>query len=78
LPVVASYASTKPVKALAGQIFAGCSGIVTVDDIVGVIEREAGEDIQKIGGSAAIDEHHRSQRNHHLWLLARAEPKARA
>jgi magnesium transporter len=31
-------------------------GIVTVDDIVGVVEREAGEDIQKIGGSAALDE----------------------
>jgi magnesium transporter len=30
-------------------------GIVTVDDIVGVIEREAGEDIQKIGGSEALD-----------------------
>lgn len=31
-------------------------GIVTVDDIVGVVEREAGEDIQKIGGSEALDE----------------------
>jgi magnesium transporter len=31
-------------------------GIVTVDDIVGVVEREAGEDIQKIGGSEAFDE----------------------
>jgi len=27
-----------------------------VDDIVGVIEREAGEDIQKIGGSEALEE----------------------
>ena len=32
------------------------NGIVTVDDIVGVVEREAGEDIQKIGGSEAFDE----------------------
>jgi magnesium transporter len=31
-------------------------GIVTVDDIVGVVEKEAGEDIQKIGGSEALDE----------------------
>jgi magnesium transporter len=31
-------------------------GIVTVDDIVGVVQREAGEDIQKIGGSEALDE----------------------
>jgi magnesium transporter len=31
-------------------------GIVTVDDIVHVVEREAGEDIQKIGGSEAFDE----------------------
>src|SRR5204862_5873093 len=31
-------------------------GIVTVDDIVGVVEREAGEDIQKIGGSESFDE----------------------
>ena len=31
-------------------------GIVTVDDIVVVVEREAGEDIQKIGGSEALDE----------------------
>src|SRR5207244_2603295 len=31
-------------------------GIVTVDDIVGVVEREAGEDIQKIGGTEALDE----------------------
>ncbi len=31
-------------------------GIVTVDDIVRVVEREAGEDIQKIGGSEALDE----------------------
>jgi magnesium transporter len=31
-------------------------GIVTIDDIVRVVEREAGEDIQKIGGSAALDE----------------------
>lgn len=31
-------------------------GIVTVDDIVGVVEREAGEDIQKIGGSEALDQ----------------------
>jgi magnesium transporter len=31
-------------------------GIVTADDIVGVVEREAGEDIQKIGGSEALDE----------------------
>lgn len=31
-------------------------GIVTVDDIVQVVEREAGEDIQKIGGSEAFDE----------------------
>ncbi|HWB82505.1 MAG TPA: magnesium transporter [Bryobacteraceae bacterium] len=31
-------------------------GIVTIDDIVGVVEREALEDIQKIGGSQAFDE----------------------
>ena len=31
-------------------------GIVTVDDIVGVVDREAGEDIQKIGGSEALDQ----------------------
>jgi magnesium transporter len=31
-------------------------GIITIDDIVGVVEREAGEDIQKIGGSEALDE----------------------
>jgi magnesium transporter len=31
-------------------------GIVTVDDVLDVIEEEATEDIQKIGGSAALDE----------------------
>jgi magnesium transporter len=31
-------------------------GIVTVDDIVGVVQREAGEDLQKAGGSEALDE----------------------
>jgi magnesium transporter len=31
-------------------------GIVTIDDIVAVVEREAGEDIQKFGGSEAFDE----------------------
>ncbi|WP_373048432.1 magnesium transporter [Vulgatibacter sp.] len=31
-------------------------GIVTVDDIVDVVEEEATEDIQKIGGSEALDE----------------------
>jgi magnesium transporter len=31
-------------------------GIVTVDDILGVAEEEATEDIQKIGGSEALDE----------------------
>ncbi|HEX5431552.1 MAG TPA: magnesium transporter [Bryobacteraceae bacterium] len=30
-------------------------GIVTVDDIVGVVEEEASEDIQKIGGMEALD-----------------------
>ena len=30
-------------------------GIVTVDDIVDVVQEEASEDIQKIGGSAALD-----------------------
>ena len=30
-------------------------GIVTVDDVVDVVETEATEDIQKIGGSAALD-----------------------
>lgn len=30
-------------------------GIVTVDDIVDVVEQEASEDIQKIGGSEALD-----------------------
>jgi magnesium transporter len=34
----------------------GCvKGIVTVDDIVDVVEQEATEDIQKIGGMAALD-----------------------
>src|SRR5262249_36771533 len=31
-------------------------GIVTVDDIVHVVRREATEDIQKLGGTAALDE----------------------
>ena len=30
-------------------------GIVTVDDIVDVVQEEATEDIQKIGGMAALD-----------------------
>ncbi len=30
-------------------------GIVTVDDIVDVVREEATEDIQKIGGTAALD-----------------------
>jgi hypothetical protein len=30
-------------------------GIVTVDDIVDVVEQEATEDIQKIGGTQALD-----------------------
>jgi magnesium transporter len=30
-------------------------GIVTIDDIVGVVEEEASEDIQKIGGMEALD-----------------------
>jgi magnesium transporter len=35
---------------------AGCmKGIVTVDDIVDVVTEEAGEDIQKIGGAAALE-----------------------
>jgi magnesium transporter len=41
-----------PVMDLEGRM----QGIVTIDDIVRVVEREAGEDIQKIGGSAALDE----------------------
>jgi magnesium transporter len=31
-------------------------GIVTIDDIVGVVHQEAGEDIQKIGGTEALEE----------------------
>lgn len=31
-------------------------GIVTVDDVIGAVEREATEDIQKIGGTEALDE----------------------
>jgi magnesium transporter len=31
-------------------------GIVTVDDVVDVLEREATEDIQKVGGSEALDQ----------------------
>ena len=31
-------------------------GVVTADDVVGVVQEEATEDIQKIGGSAALDE----------------------
>jgi magnesium transporter len=31
-------------------------GVVTADDVVGVIQEEATEDIQKIGGSEALDE----------------------
>jgi magnesium transporter len=30
-------------------------GIVTADDIVNVVEEEASEDIQKIGGTEALD-----------------------
>jgi magnesium transporter len=51
-------------------------GIVTVDDIVGVVEREAGEDIQKIGGSEAFDEPYlrigfvRMMRKRGGWLAA--------
>src|SRR5262249_52360368 len=31
-------------------------GVVTVDDIVDVVEEEATEDIQKLGGTAALEE----------------------
>ena len=31
-------------------------GIVTVDDVVDVVQEEATEDIQKIGGIEALDE----------------------
>src|SRR6185503_12641851 len=31
-------------------------GVVTADDVVGVVQEEATEDIQKIGGSEALDE----------------------
>jgi magnesium transporter len=43
-------------------------GIVTVDDVLDVAEVEATEDIQKIGGSAALDTPYI---NTPLWLLVR-------
>jgi magnesium transporter len=51
-------------------------GIVTADDIVDVLEEEATEDIQKLGGSQALDEPymavplHRMVRKRGGWLAA--------
>jgi len=50
-------------------------GIVTVDDILDVAEKEATEDIQKLGGSAALDAPYLSVRFPHMirkrapWLV---------
>lgn len=50
-------------------------GIVTVDDILDVVEEEATEDIQKIGGSEALDEPYmkitlpRMVRKRATWLI---------
>jgi magnesium transporter len=51
-------------------------GVVALDDIVDVVEEEASEDIQKIGGMEALDEpylrtrFHRMIRKRGTWLLA--------
>ncbi|OFZ18282.1 MAG: magnesium transporter [Bdellovibrionales bacterium GWB1_55_8] len=50
-------------------------GIVTVDDVVDVVEEEATEDIQKLGGSEALDEPYmqisllRMIRKRAIWLV---------
>jgi magnesium transporter len=50
-------------------------GVVAVDDIVDVVEEEASEDIQKLGGMEALDEpylrtrFHRMIRKRGTWLL---------
>ncbi len=50
-------------------------GIVTVDDIVDVVEEEATEDIQRLGGSEALDEPYLKIRLHRMirkragWLV---------
>jgi len=51
-------------------------GVVTADDVVAVVEEEATEDIQKLGGSAALDApylqtaFHRMVRKRAGWLAA--------
>ncbi|ANM29981.1 magnesium transporter [Acidobacteria bacterium Mor1] len=51
-------------------------GIVTVDDVLDVVEEEATEDIQKIGGSAALEQPYmqvsfpRMFRKRAVWLVA--------
>jgi len=51
-------------------------GVVTVDDIVDVVQEEATEDIQKMGGTAALDEPYleigiwKMMRKRGVWLAA--------
>ena len=42
-------------------------GIVTADDVVDVVQEEATEDIQKIGGSEALDEPYLADRLRSTW-----------
>ena len=61
-----------PVVDAAGRM----KGVVTADDVVAVVEEEATEDIQKLGGSAALDApylktaFHRMVRKRAGWLAA--------
>lgn len=54
----------------------GMKGIVTVDDAVDVVEEEATEDVQKLGGTEALDEPYpqisflRMVRKRGVWLAA--------
>ena len=47
-------------------------GIVTVDDIVDVVQEEATEDIQKIGGMEALDAPYLDDRASAAWSSKRA------
>lgn len=48
-------------------------GIVTVDDIVQVVEEEASEDIQKVGGMEALDAPYLEVGFWHWWRIIRRE-----
>ena len=66
--IAESHLMAVPVVDAEGRI----KGIVTVDDIVDVVREEATEDIQKIGGTQALDAPYLQVSAARRWCAARA------